>query len=181
MKSSRTGIAIICYVSSAACLLLNPASSYSFDSTIRVAPNVLNIQSEGTVVTVHTDISYFAVDAYSVSLNGIEISSWKADNRGNFVAKFPMDEVKMEDLNIGNTILSTIEGYTYDGEYFVGVLDILVIDVVPAGRVVFRAVLKAFVRSEAGSCLILPLFLGGFRRPAAGILILRRLHELPFG
>jgi hypothetical protein len=126
---------MICYVLLALGLLLNPASSYSFESTIRVAPNVLNIQSEGTVVTVHTDISYSDVDAYSVSLNGIEISSWKADNRGNFVAKFPMDEVKaLEDLDIGEYNTLTIEGYTHDGEFFVGVQDIIVIDVTARGR-----------------------------------------------
>ena len=37
---------------------------------IDVAPNVLNIASSGTVVTVHTDIAYSAVAGASVSLNG---------------------------------------------------------------------------------------------------------------
>ena len=135
MKSWRTGIAVISYVLLATGLLLNPASSYSFETTIRVAPNVLNIESAGTVVTVHTDISYPVVDAYTVSLNGVEISSWKSDNRGNFVAKFPMEEVKaLEDLDIGEYNTLTVEGYTYDGAYFVGVKDIVVIDVLPRGR-----------------------------------------------
>jgi len=135
MKSSKTGIAIICYVLLALGLLLNPASSYSFETTIRVAPNVLNIQSEGTVVTIHTDINYSAVEASTVSLNGIEISSWKADNRGNFVAKFLMEEVKaLEGLDIGEYNTLTIEGYTYEGEFFVGVQDIIVIDVAARGR-----------------------------------------------
>jgi hypothetical protein len=135
MKSSRTGIAIISYVLLAVALLLNPASAYSFESTIRIAPNVLNIQSEGSVVTVHTDVSYSAVDASTVYLNGIEISSWKADNRGNFVAKFLMDEVKaLDNLNIGEYNTLVIEGYTKGGEYFVGVLDIVVIDVAAQGR-----------------------------------------------
>ena len=135
MKSSKTRIAIIGYVLLAVGLLLNPASSYSFESTIRVAPNVLNIQSEGTVVTIHTDISFYAVDVSTVELNGLEISSWKADNQGNFVAKFLMDEVKaLEDLNIGGYNTLTVEGYTYNGEYFVGVKDIIVIDVTAQGR-----------------------------------------------
>jgi len=135
MKSSKTGIAIICYVLLALGLLLNPASSYSFETTIRVAPNVLNIQSEGTVVTIHTDINYSAVEASTVSLNGIEISSWKADNRGDFVAKFLMEEVKaLEGLDIGEYNTLTIEGYTYEGEFFVGVQDIIVIDVAARGR-----------------------------------------------
>ena len=135
MKISRRGIAGICYVLLALSLLLNPASVYSFETDIRVAPNVLNIQSEGTVVTVHTDISYSAVEGSTVSLNGIEISSWKSDNRGNFVAKFLMDEVKaLEDLAVGEYNTLTIEGYTYDGDYFLGVQDIIVIDVAARGR-----------------------------------------------
>jgi hypothetical protein len=135
MKSSKKGIAVVCYVLLALGLLLNPASVYSFETDIRVAPNVLNIQSAGTVVTVHTDIRYSAVVVSTVRLNGIEISSWKADNRGNFVAKFLMDEVKaLEDLDIGAYNTLTVEGNTWDGEYFVGVLDIIVIDVAPQGR-----------------------------------------------
>ena len=135
MRSPRTRTAIACYVLLFVGLLLNPASAYSFESTIRIAPNVLNIQSEGTVVTVHTDISYWVVDAYTVSLNDIPISSWKADNRGNFVAKFSMDEVKMLDyLIIGDYNTLTIEGLTRDGEEFVGELDIIIINVLPKGQ-----------------------------------------------
>ena len=137
MKSSRTKIAIACYVLLSAGLLLNPASSYSDDFTIeiRIAPNVLNIQSEGTVVTVHTDITYYVVDVYTVYLNGIAISSWKADNRGNFVAKFLMDEVKMLDgLIIGDYNTLKIVGDTLYGDPFVGVQDIRIIDVIPQGR-----------------------------------------------
>jgi hypothetical protein len=46
-----------------------------------------------------------------------------------------MDEVKaLEDLNIGGYNTLTVEGSTYDGEYFVGVQDIIVIDVTAQGR-----------------------------------------------
>jgi hypothetical protein len=135
MRSSRTRIAIACYLFLFSCLLLNPGGAYSFESTIRIAPNVLNIQSEGTVVTVHTDIDYFVVDAQSVSLNGIEISSWKADNRGNFVAKFAMDEVKMlDDLAIGDYNAFVLEGLTVGGEAFWGEQEIVVIDILPRGQ-----------------------------------------------
>ena len=134
MKSSRMRMVIACCALLSAGLLLHPASAYSFDSEIRIAPNVLNIQSEGTVVTVHTDISYYAVDVYTVYLNGIAISSWKADNRGNFVAKFPMDEVKMLDyLMIGDYNTLILEGSTRDGEEFYGEIDILIINVLPKG------------------------------------------------
>lgn len=135
MKSARMKFAIVCCALLSAGLLLHPASSYSFDSTIRIAPKVLNIQSEGTVVTVHTDISYSLVDVYSVYLNGIAISSWKADDRGNFVAKFSMDEVKsLEGLVIGDYNTLQLVGLTTDGEPFVGEEDILVIEVLPQGR-----------------------------------------------
>jgi hypothetical protein len=137
MKSSRMRVVIACCVLLSVGLLLHPAGAYSADitSTIRIAPNVLNIQSEGTVVTVHTDIRYYVVDVYTVYLNGIAISSWKADNRGNFVAKFSMDEVKLLDgLVIGDYNTLQIVGLTLDGETFVGEQDIKVIDVIPEGR-----------------------------------------------
>lgn len=123
-------------------LVLAPASSQAQEAIvvdIQVSPNVLNIQSEGTWVTVHTDIAYSLVDAYSVSLNGIPIKSYKADNRGNFVAKFSIDEVKaLDGLVIGDYNTLVLEGLliTNDEEGplgFVGEEDILVIDVIPRG------------------------------------------------
>lgn len=117
-------------------LLISPATSYSeeLEIEIDIAPNVLNIQSAGTVVTVHTDIAYWMVEAYTLELNGIEISSWKADNQGNFVAKFLMDEVKALDLELGDYNEFELEGKTRDGVEFFGTQEILIIDVVPKGR-----------------------------------------------
>ena len=64
-------------------LSVGPApNALAFELTIEVAPNVLNLQSSGYIVTVHTDIAYGQVDAHSVHLNGVPINSWKADNRG---------------------------------------------------------------------------------------------------
>ena len=137
MRSSAIAIAIGCFVFSSL-LLFNPANSYSEDPiyiTIDIAPNVLNIQSQGTVVTIHTDIAYYSVEVYSVYLNGIAIQSWKADNRGNFVAKFSMDTVKsLNGLVIGDYNTLQIVGLTKGGVPFVGEEDILVIDVLPQGR-----------------------------------------------
>jgi len=116
----------------ALCLLLAPATARALDVLIEVSPNVLNIQSNGTVVTIHTDLSYGNVDVYSVYLNGIAIQSWKADNRGNFVAKFSMNEVKTLDglaIDAYNTL--QLVGVTMAGEPFVGQQDIRVIDVIP--------------------------------------------------
>jgi len=75
------------------------------------------------------------VDVSSVYLNNILISSWKADDRGNFVAKFSMNEVKsLDGLIIGDYNLLTLLGVTKDGEPFVGTQEIRVIEVMPQGR-----------------------------------------------
>jgi len=107
----------------------------TIDIDIDVAPNVLNIQSEGQVVTVHTDIDFSVVYGYSVLLNGVAISSWKADNRGNFVAKFSMDEIKTSDgLIIDGYKKLTLFGYTTAGDTFSGTQAIKVIDVSSQGQ-----------------------------------------------
>jgi len=116
-------------------LLFSPATSHSLEIAIDISPNVLNLQSQGTVVTVHTDIAYSSVDASSVFLNEIAIDWWKADDCGNFVAKFLMEDVKaLENLFIGDYNTFVIEGSTVNGESFEGEQDILIIDVVPRGR-----------------------------------------------
>jgi hypothetical protein len=101
--------------------------------SIDVAPNVLNLSSASEVVTVHTSIPYSAVVGQTVTLNGLEISSWKSDNRGYFVAKFNSDQVKaLED--IGATLVVTLLGDTVDGGSFYGTSEITVINVKKKGR-----------------------------------------------
>ena len=114
-----------------------PASSNDmdiFEITIDVSPNVLNIQSKGTVVTIHTDIKYYEVDFTSVYLNDILIQSWKSDDRGYFVAKFSMDEVKDLPLSFGNYNTLTLIGQTRAGDTFSGSQDILVINNIPSKK-----------------------------------------------
>lgn len=101
--------------------------------SIQVAPNVLNLLSNGQVVTVHTDIAFSSVDAHTVLLNGVLISSWKADNRGNFVAKFLMEEIKDLELDLGELNTLTLAGVTVAGESFSGSTEILVVKNVPKG------------------------------------------------
>ena len=96
--------------------------------TVTVSPNVINIASASTVVTVHTDIAYSAVAGASVTLNGIEISWWKSDNQGNFVAKFAASAVKGI-VEPGTTATLTLSGETKDDEVFSGSDDVDVIDV----------------------------------------------------
>lgn len=101
---------------------------------IDVAPAVLNLNNQGEVVTVHTEIAYSTVTASSVFLNGVAINSWKADNRGNFVAKFLMSEVKKLPLNMGEMNKLVLTGSTSTGIAFQGEQEIKVINVIPKGR-----------------------------------------------
>ncbi len=111
------------------------SNSYALYVDFVVAPNVLNIQSKSVVVTVHTDIAYSEVVGSSVLLNGVTIDYWKADNRGNFVAKFLSDEVKyLDGLRIDEYNNLVLIGYTTGGESFVGSQDILVVDNLPKGK-----------------------------------------------
>ncbi len=114
-----------------------PTPSHGFEITIEVAPSTLNIQSQGQVVTVHTGIAYSSVVGGTVTLNGIPISWWKADNQGNFVAKFLMSEVKaLADsgaLEVPGENELTLVGSTTDGAEFTGAQTITVINVEPSG------------------------------------------------
>ena len=114
-----------------------PTESYGFEIDIDVAPNTLNIASQGQVVTVHTNIAFSYVVGGTVTLNELEISWWKADNQGNFVAKFEMSEVKAladsGDLVVPGENELTLVGDTTDGAEFTGSQVITVIDVQPSG------------------------------------------------
>lgn len=110
---------------------LVPQDCQAFEIVIDVAPNVLNLGNNGQVVTVHTDIAYSVVQVSSVYMNDVAISSWKSDLRGNFVAKFIMDEIKSLPLNIGEYNTLTLVGLTTSNESFWGAQDILVVNNVP--------------------------------------------------
>lgn len=115
-------------------VLLMPVPSHAFDITIDVSPNVLNIQSNSTIVTIHTDIDYNLVVGASGFLNGVAIDWWTSDDRGNFVAKFDSDEITTLDTRIiGDYNLLTLTGFTTGNEAFIGTQDIMVIDNIPAG------------------------------------------------
>ena len=125
---------VVCCMALALVLFQAPAKCFAYDIVIDVSPNVLNIQSQSTVVTVHTDVAYNLVVGASVFLNGVAIDWWKADDRGNFVAKFSSDEIKtLDGLKIGDYNTLVLTGFTTGGEAFIGTQDIMVIDNVPAG------------------------------------------------
>ena len=111
---------------------LGSGPCYGFEITIDIAPNVLNLGSQGQVVTVHTNIAYGQVYATTLSLNGVEINAWKADDRGYFVAKFLMDEIK-DKVEVGYHEFKLI-GTTIDGTLFWGSQFIKVVDNIPAGK-----------------------------------------------
>jgi hypothetical protein len=114
-------------------LLHAPTPSHAFDITIQVAPSTLNIESLGQVVTVHTSIGYSSVVGGSVSLNGIDIEWWKADNQGNFAAKFLMSEIKAlavaRILEVPGENKLTLVGMTTEGVTFTGTQTITIINV----------------------------------------------------
>jgi len=128
---------LACCLALALVVFQAPAKCHGFDISIEVAPSTLNLQSQGEVVTVHTSIAFSSVVGGTVSLNGIEISWWKADNQGNFVAKFLMSEVKaLADsggLQVPGDNTLTLVGETTDGAVFKGSQIITVIDVTPTG------------------------------------------------
>ena len=136
-KAKTLCLPVLCCMALALVFFQAPPECHGLEIGIEVAPNTLNIQSQSQVVTVHTTIKYVSVDHDNVYLNGIEISSWKADNLGYFVAKFLMSEVKAL-ADSGNLIVPgdnelILVGYTTDGAKFTGAQTITVIDIVPQG------------------------------------------------
>lgn len=116
-------------------LLMMPLLTYSQEVIeIQVSPSTLNLQNNGQVVTVHTEIAYSLVLGETVSMNGIEIDSWKADDCGNFVAKFIMEAIIGLPLEIGAYNELTLEGTKTDGSTFIGTDQVMVIDVVQKGK-----------------------------------------------
>jgi hypothetical protein len=114
---------------------MSVGSTQAFDTLIQISPNVLNIGSSGEVVTVHTDLPYAQVVVYSVFLNGVPIASWKADDQGNFVAKFDIQAIKtLNGLVIGGDNQMILTGATTSGDSFVGIDWVRVVNVIPRKR-----------------------------------------------
>ena len=127
-KVKPLSLPVLFCIALALVLFQMPAQCQAYDIEIDVSPNVLNIQSQSTVVTVHTDIAYSLVVGSTVTLNDVEINYWKSDDRGNFVAKFLSEEIKtLDGLIIDDYNKLVLFGYTADKDAFVGMQDILVI------------------------------------------------------
>jgi hypothetical protein len=117
-------------------LLMGATASFACDIAveIKISPNVLNLSKPGDCLTVHTNIGFGDVAGATVSLNGVAIQSWKADNRGNFVAKFDMEDIKTLPLEVGAYNRFELTGETIGGDSFCGSEEILVIDNAPSTR-----------------------------------------------
>lgn len=96
--------------------------------SIVISPSTINLQSNGVWVTVHADIPYSTVDTKTatVTLDGIVARATFADNCGDLVAKFAVDEVR-DILNPGPATL-TLAGWTVDGNSFSGTDAVMVTD-----------------------------------------------------
>jgi hypothetical protein len=94
---------------------------------IQVSPHVLNIAAYGEEVSVHTDIKYSLVDPESVTLSGVALSGYKADDCGYFVAKFEMRDLLGLDLVAGERYEFVLKGETVDGAAFAGDEEILIV------------------------------------------------------
>ena len=85
---------------------------------IVISPSIINLDSQGVWVTVHAEIPYYVVDGFAVTLDGVPVDVTKADARGEFVAKFGVDDVKA--ILEPGTVTLTLEGATYGGATFSG-------------------------------------------------------------
>ena len=87
----------VLFVSTILTMLLSSAVLAN-DNTIDivVSPHVLNIESNGGSISIHTDIGFGLVEDTTVKVNGqeIEVISTFADDCGNLVVKCSTDEVK---------------------------------------------------------------------------------------
>ena len=95
------------------------------DIEIQISPSTLNLANEGVVVTIHTDIPYARVVGSTVVLfyldQGVAITSWRADNRGYFVAKFLTDDLRtLEELVVPGYNLFELCGLMSNGDTFIG-------------------------------------------------------------
>ena len=96
---------------------------------IQVSPHVLNLDSQGTCVTVHATIPLSAVAAATVTLNGEVVPALiKSDSRGDLVAKFKIGDVKDIVDPPPSSATLTLAGLSKTGETFSGFDTIRVID-----------------------------------------------------
>ena len=103
---------------------------FAADGTINmvVSPHVLNIESNGGSISIHTDIGFGFVEDTTVEVNGeeIEVISTFADDCGNLVVKCSIDEVKgiVIDDESADFVLTCNSG-SYTGEDSIPVIRVI--------------------------------------------------------
>ena len=103
------------------------------DNTIDivVSPNVLNIESNGGSISIHTDFHYVQEADVSMEVNETPIDNINtfADNCGNLVVKCSIDTVKT--LVAGSDEAAFILIINDNGETYIGTDTIAVIQIIP--------------------------------------------------
>jgi hypothetical protein len=123
MKKSVASIASVL----ATVVLAAAAQGADLTVPIVISPSTINLESEGTWVTVHAEIDYSDVVGATVTLDGIPVKATFADNRGDLVAKFAVGDVRgivkpgMAQLTLSGT---TRDGGTFSGTDTVRVIGI---------------------------------------------------------
>ena len=105
-----------------------------------VSPYILNLESMGGSLSIHTDIGYVSEEDATLEVNGttIEITRTFLDDRGNLVVKCNIDGVKEifaddEEVEFGRTTeeVEFVLTANYDGGTYIGSDTIEVIQVTP--------------------------------------------------
>ena len=96
-----------------------------------VSPNVLNIESNGGSISIHTNIGYVSPADTTLVINGTEIDdvSTFLDNCGNLVVKCNIDEVKT--IVINDTSADFVLTCNYNSGIYTGNDSIPVIRIIP--------------------------------------------------
>jgi len=96
---------------------LSATPAWSETITIQVSPNTLNLDSEGTWVTVHATIPLSVVKDVDLFVDGAEvtIASVYADARGDLVVKSHIEDVKAV-VSTGDAVF-TLSGDTEAGDF----------------------------------------------------------------
>lgn len=120
MKTQLFSLCLIALFGSTGALL-----AADFETAVDIAPNALLLgKVQSGWVTVHVEIPFGDVLEGSVTLNGVPVDHAFADDRGEYVGKFPEEDVKA--IVSPPSALLTLEGTTVDGETFAGSREVMV-------------------------------------------------------
>jgi len=103
-------------------LIAAPASARKYgDDTMFISPKMFVLDYQGSRLTVHTEVAFGDVDRDTLELHGVDGATIapvfvKPDLRGNLVAKFAADDVRMIVLPPRTEL--TLTGLYKDGESF---------------------------------------------------------------